>query len=98
PVGSSATLSAGQLIDTTTINTVTVVANGGMCSAATQTAVLASCIIGYPYPSAEPRTHVAFNESAVLRTFQPAIAGAGDRLMVFYNDEHALTLGVRRVI
>src|SRR5204863_6084765 len=67
-------------------------------SAQTQTAVLASCVIGYPYASSEPRTSVVFNESGVLRAFKPAIATTGDRLMVFYNDEHALALGVRRVI
>src|SRR6185503_7943567 len=54
--------------------------------------------LGYPFSSSEPRTNVIFNESEVLRAFTPAVAGRGDRLKVFYNDEHALTLGVRRVI
>jgi Flp pilus assembly protein TadG len=55
------------------------------------------CVIGYPFSSGNPRTSVTFNESAVLRAFAPQIAGSGDTIKVWYNDEHALTLGVRQV-
>ena len=57
-----------------------------------------TCVMDYPYVSANPLTSVVFNESEVLRGFSPIIAGHGDTIKVWYNDEHALTLGVRRVI
>src|SRR5207247_2002975 len=60
-----------------------------------------SCVIGYPFKSSDPRTDVSFNESAVLRAFSPqqiVNATPGLSIKVWYNDEHALTLGVRRVI
>jgi Putative Flp pilus-assembly TadE/G-like len=57
------------------------------------------CTLGYPYVSSNPRTSVTFNESTVLRAFAPAIAmGSNDTIRVWYNDEHALTLGVRQVV
>jgi hypothetical protein len=40
---------------------------------------------------------VVFNESEVLRKFEPQVATVGGTIRVFYNDEHALLLGVRRV-
>ncbi|MCX6032787.1 MAG: hypothetical protein NT169_26320 [Chloroflexi bacterium] len=55
---------------------------------------------GYPYSSSNPLTNVVFNESEVLRGFSPVDAGvaqSGDTIKVWYNDEHALTLGVRQV-
>ena len=55
-------------------------------------------MLGYPFASQNPRTSVAFNESEVLRAFKPATVGPGERLMVFFNDEHALTLGVHEVL
>jgi len=61
----------------------------------------ASCVIGYPFKSSDPRTDVDFNESEVLRAFSPqqtVNATPGLTIKVWYNDEHALTLGVRRVI
>ena len=59
---------------------------------------IATCVIGYPYSSSNPRTSVVFNESTVLRVFAPSIASPHQTINVWYNDEHALTLGVRRVI
>lgn len=56
------------------------------------------CVIGYPYSSSTPRTSTVFNESDVLRAFAPAMAGPGDTIKVWYNDEHALTLGVRQLV
>jgi hypothetical protein len=60
-------------------------------------ATVSSCSLGYPYSSSNPRTKVAFNESTVLKTF--GVFGDPDdpttqRLALFYNDEHAMTLGV----
>ena len=57
-----------------------------------------SCVLGYPFASANPRTSIEFNESEVLRAFSTNVAGPGDTIKVWYNDEHALTLGIRQVI
>jgi Flp pilus assembly protein TadG len=56
------------------------------------------CTIGYPFSSGNPRTSVTFNESQVLRAFAPQMAGPHDTVKVWYNDEHALTLGIRQVV
>ncbi len=80
-----------------TINVVTVSANGGQCTATDSATVIVTCDLGYPFTSANPLTSLVFNESEVLRTFAPPVASAGDTIKVWYNDEHALTLGVRRV-
>jgi Flp pilus assembly protein TadG len=58
----------------------------------------APCTIGYPFASSNPRTSQTFNESEVLRASAPSIAGPGDTIKVWYNDEHALTLGIRQVV
>jgi hypothetical protein len=52
-----------------------------------------SCTLGYPYSSANPRTSVTFAESDVLRGFS---LGPGHTIIAWYDDEHALTLGVRQ--
>ena len=51
----------------------------------------------FAYPSGSPPTlsSVIFNESEVLRAFGASPDG---KIVAWYNDEHALTLGVRRVI
>ncbi len=49
----------------------------------------------YPYPSSNPLTSVAFNESTVLRAANlDATNGYFD---LWYSDEHAMALGVRQV-
>src|SRR5439155_111772 len=96
--GGMATLTVTQSVAGTTLNTVTVKGNNGFCEATATAAVVAPCVLGYPFTSPDPRTSVVFNESEVLRAFRPSVARPGERLMVFYNDEHALTLGVRRVL
>lgn len=52
---------------------------------------------GYPYSSANARTNIKSDESSVLRGFAPNIAGPGDILKVWYNDEHASILGIREI-
>jgi hypothetical protein len=52
---------------------------------------------GYPYISSNALTSVVFNENEVLRAIVPAGALPMASVRVFYNDEHALTLGVRSV-
>jgi hypothetical protein len=48
--------------------------------------------------SANPRTSIVFNENEVLRGFSMSIVGQSDTIKVWYNDEHALLLGIRKVI
>ena len=50
----------------------------------------------YPYPGSNPLTSVAFNESAVLRAAN--LDTTNGFFELWYNDEHALALGVRQVI
>src|SRR6185369_8285620 len=60
-----------------------------------------ACNTGYPDSSNPPRSLVVFNESTVLKAFDPGPVGCGSpsgTIKLWYSDEHALTLGVRRVI
>jgi hypothetical protein len=59
-------------------------------------AIVTGC--GYPYTSAVALTGVVFNESEVLRAIRPSIDAAGGIVTLLYNDEHAMTLGVRQVV
>jgi low affinity Fe/Cu permease len=59
------------------------------------------CAISYPDNSNLPRSAVAFNESDVLRLAEPGPSTCGtpgSQIKLWYNDEHAMILGVRRVI
>jgi hypothetical protein len=49
----------------------------------------------YPFPSSYPLTNVAFNESTVLRAANLDVVNG--YFEVWYNDEHALALGVSQV-
>ena len=73
--------------------------NGGgaatVCTPGVTGPVITDC--GYPYNSSNPLTSVVFNESEVLRAIEPSGGGVAT-VRLFYNDEHALTLGVRRVV
>src|SRR5205823_1901045 len=60
---------------------------------------LGSCTPPYPFVSSSPRTNIAFNESEVLRAFRVSVTSDGCTpiaIQMFYNDEHAMTLGVRQ--
>jgi hypothetical protein len=57
-----------------------------------------SCALGYPFASTNPRTSLDFNENEILRGFSTNVVGPADSIKVWYNDEHALLLGVRRQI
>jgi hypothetical protein len=50
----------------------------------------------YPYPSSNPLTSIAFNESTVLRAAN--LDTANGYFEVWYSDEHALALGVGTVV
>lgn len=60
------------------------------------------CTTGCPPGQFNPsRTNIAFSESEVLRKFVIGVDQSGcnpTTIQVFYNDEHALTLGIRQVI
>jgi len=53
---------------------------------------------GYPSSSGGTLASVDFNEDEVLRAIQPEGGAPNGVVRVFYNDEHALTLGVRSVV
>src|SRR6185437_16682449 len=60
---------------------------------------LVACSPPYPFTSLNPRTSIAFNESEVLRAFRMSMDAQCNptTLQMFYNDEHAMTLGIREV-
>ena len=64
-------------------------------------ACCAACVLGYPAPEAGfPRSNTIFLENQVLRGVQgpPQCAtGQLSNVIAWYNDEHAITLGVRQV-
>jgi hypothetical protein len=78
-------------------STLTVGAGPGGSGPAVKHWFTAQCTLGYPDTSNNPRSSVDFNESEVLRTFALYGSGANQQVAMFYNDEHAMTLGVRQV-
>ena len=62
--------------------------------------VTPNCVLGYPDNSNLPRSQVVFNESQVLAASQlDTSAGASNAVIkLWYTDEHALLLGIRRVV
>jgi len=66
------------------------------CSSNVQQAVVIDC--GYPSTSGNVLSSTVFNESEVLRAIVPSGSWPNGTISVFYNDEHALTLGVRSVV
>jgi hypothetical protein len=56
------------------------------------------CVLGYPDGSNGTLSQTVFNESEVLRALRPTgTTGPGQMIQAFYNDEHALTLGISKV-
>ena len=69
-------------------------------ASATITGMSCSCSLSYPDNSNLPRSSVIFSESEVLRSSDPgttACGTTGGEIKLWYNDEHALTLGVSTV-
>ena len=64
-------------------------------------ACCAACVLGYPAPEDNfPRSNTIFLENQVLRGVQgppQCESGLQSNVIAWYNDEHALTLGVRQV-
>src|SRR5437868_7720905 len=59
-----------------------------------------TCALGYPDNSNLPRSAVVFNENDILRAIDPPSTHCGltpTSIKLWYNDEHAMTLGIRRV-
>ena len=61
-----------------------------------------ACVVALSYPdnSNLPKSAVIFNENYILRASEPGLtncATTGGVIKAWYNDEHAMTLGVRRV-
>jgi hypothetical protein len=77
--------------------TTTIVGDGGVVTCTPGVSGVAVTDCGYPYASSTPLTSVVFNEVEVLRAIEPAGAAPTAVVRLFYNDEHALTLGVRHV-
>ena len=65
------------------------------CTPGVEQLIITDC--GYPYASTNPLTSTVFNESEVLRAIRPAGSWPNGIVQMFYNDEHALTLGVHQV-
>jgi hypothetical protein len=62
--------------------------------------VISTCTPPYPFASANPKTSIVFSEPECLVTnlLTTDANCKPTQIQVFYNDEHALTLGVRQVI
>ena len=61
-----------------------------------------TCALGYPDNSNLPKSAVTFSENEVLRAMEPSPNNCGilegGTIKLWYNDEHAMTLGVRSVV
>jgi len=66
------------------------------CTPGVEQTLITDC--GYPTTTSSPLSSVIFNESEVLRAIVPSGGAPTAVVRVFYNDEHALTLGVRQVV
>jgi hypothetical protein len=66
-----------------------------MCTPGVQAALITDC--GYPTTTGSSLSKVTFSENEVLAAIQPQGAAPQGIVRLFYNDEHALTLGVRQV-
>ena len=69
---------------------------GSTCTPGVQQTLVSDC--GYPYASSRPLTSVVFNESDVLRAIVASGGWPMATVSLFYDDEHALTLGVRNTV
>ena len=74
---------------------------GGGGSAFDDPNACTTCLLKYPDSSNLPRSSAAFNESDCLVASAPGVSTCSvgiHQIKVWYSDEHAMTLGVRRVI
>jgi hypothetical protein len=75
-------------------------ASGGSTATACKPGVTGPVITecGYPYSSNSPLTNIVFNESDVLAAIVPSGGYPFASIQLFYNDEHAMTLGVGKTV
>lgn len=66
------------------------------CIPGVQGTLIAGC--GYATAGPGPGGGTMFNENEILRAIQAVSASSRGTVRAFYNDEHALTLGVRSVV
>jgi hypothetical protein len=66
------------------------------CTPGVQGTLITGC--GYPSSSGGALASIQFNEDEVLRAIEPGGGAPNGIVRVFFNDEHALTLGVRSVV
>ncbi len=73
-------------------------APGGVygCTPGVEELVITDC--GYPTTTSNPLTGTVFNENEVLRAIRPSGSWPNGVVQLFFNDEHAMTLGVRQVL
>ncbi len=74
--------------------------DGGEPASACKPGVVGTVITecGYPFASSNPLTGILFNESTVLAAIVPSGGYPFASVQLFYNDEHAMTLGVREAV
>jgi hypothetical protein len=65
------------------------------CTPGVQETLITDC--GYPAAAGSPLAAVAFSEDEVLRAIEGVGGAPSGIVRMFYNDEHAMTLGVRSV-
>jgi hypothetical protein len=65
------------------------------CTPGVEELVVTNC--GYP-ATGTPLSSTVFNENEVLRAIRPAGSWPNGVVQLFFNDEHAMTLGVRQVV
>jgi hypothetical protein len=72
-------------------------APGGVysCTPGVEQLIITDC--GYPVTGGSSLAATTFNENEVLRAIRPAGSWPNGVVQLFYNDEHAMTLGVREV-
>ncbi len=75
-------------------------ADGGSAATACTPGVVGPVITecGYPFSSSNPLTDILFNESSILAAIVPSGGYPFASIQLFYNDEHAMTLGVRETV
>lgn len=74
--------------------------SGGTTATACKPGVVGPVITecGYPFSSSNPLTNILFNESTVLAAVVPSGGYPFASIQLFYNDEHAMTLGVHETV
>jgi hypothetical protein len=90
--GSGGTTDTGGMIGTGG----TGAAGAVMCTPGVKSALITDC--GYPMTGSTPLSSVVFNQSEVLRAIHAEGGAPIGIVRAFYNNDHALTLGVRRVV